>query len=213
MSTEKIVAETRTEFGKGAARRIRRDGKIPAVVYGHGSDAQHIILPGHDTTMALRHHGKSAVLELEIEGKTQLAMTKQVQVDHLHRVIEHIDFVAVKKGEKVVAEVAVSVVGDSAPDTLVMTDVNTIALEAEALHVPEHIEVSVEGAHAGTQITAGDLTLPAGVVAVAPETVVVTIAAAPTAAQVEAELESAEAEAGIVHEAPEAEAADGSESE
>lgn len=218
MSTEKIVAENRTEFGKGAARRIRRDGKIPAVVYGHGSDALHIILPGHDTTMALRHHGKSAVLELEIDGKSQLALTKQVQVDNLRRVIEHIDFIAVKKGEKVVAEVAITVVGDSAPDTLVMTDVNTIALEAEATHVPENIEVSVEGAEAGTQITVADLTLPSGVVAVAPETVVVTVAAAPTAAQVEAELESAEAEAGIVHEAPEAEAeaetaAEGTESE
>lgn len=201
MSTEKITAELRTEFGKGAARRIRRENKIPAVVYGHGGDPVHVTLPGHETLMALRHHGKNALLELDIDGKAQLALTKQIQVDDIHRLIEHIDFVAVIAGEKVTVEVAVVVVGEAAPDTLVTTESSTITLEAEATHVPEQIEVSVEGLEAGTMIHAGDVTLPQGVtLAGDAETAIVHVAAAPTAAMVEAELEAAEAEAGIVHE-------------
>ncbi len=145
MSTEKITAEKRTEFGKGAARRIRRDNKIPAVIYGHGADAIHVTLPGHATTMALKHHGANALLEFDIDGGTQLALTKQVQVDHIRRVIEHIDFVAVKAGEKVTVEIPVLAIGDAAPDTLVTIEHNTIAVEAEATHVPESIEVSIEG--------------------------------------------------------------------
>jgi large subunit ribosomal protein L25 len=207
MSTEQLVAETRTEFGKGAARRIRREHKIPAVIYSHGSEATHITLPGHETMMALRHHGKSAVLELVIDGKPQLALTKQVQIDHLKRVIEHIDFVAVKAGEKVVADVTVTIVGDSAPDTLVTLESATLSVEAEATHLPEGIEVSVEGLEAGTSITAADVTLPSGVsLATDAAHIVVHIGAAPTAAQAEAELEAAEAEAGIEKDAPEAEA-------
>jgi len=201
MATEKIPAELRTEFGKGAARRIRREHKIPAVVYGHGSDATHITLPGHETMLALRHHGKNAVLELQIDGKTQLALTKQVQVDDIRRLIEHIDFVAVKAGEKVTAEIPVVTVGESAPETLVTIAHATIAVEAEATHLPESLEVSVEGLEAGTMITAGEVALPSGVTLAADADLqVVHVAAAPTAAMVEAELEAAEAEAGIVHE-------------
>ena len=107
MATEKIPAETRTEFGKGAARRIRRDNKIPAVVYGHGNDPVHVTLPGHDTMMAIKHGGANALLELEIEGKGQLALTKEVQIDPIRRIIEHIDFVAVRRGEKVTVDVPV----------------------------------------------------------------------------------------------------------
>jgi large subunit ribosomal protein L25 len=201
MTSEKITAEKRTEFGKGAARRIRRENKIPAVVYGHGSEAVHVTLPGHDTMLALKHHGPNALLELDIEGKTQLALTKQVQVDHIRRVIEHIDFVAVKAGEKVTVAVPVVTVGEAGPDTLVTLEHAEINLEAEATHVPESIEVSVEGVEAGTIITAGEITLPQGVTLVDDaEVQVVNVAAAPSAAQVEAELEAAEAEAGIVHE-------------
>ena len=98
---EKITAEMRTEFGKGAARRIRRDNKIPAVVYGHGNDPMHLTLPGHDTMMALKHGGANALLELDIEGRSQLALAREVQIDPLLRVLEHIDFIAVRKGEKV----------------------------------------------------------------------------------------------------------------
>lgn len=162
MSEDLIVAELRTEFGKGAARRIRRESKIPAVIYGHGSDSIHVTLPGHDTTMAIKHGGANAVLSIEVDGKVQLALTKQVQADPIKRVIEHIDFVAVKKGEKVTIEVPVVVVGDAARETLVVTEHPTVSVEAEATHIPESIEVSVEGAEAGTQIHARDLTLPKG---------------------------------------------------
>ena len=200
MTSEKITAEKRTEFGKGAARRIRRQNKIPAVVYGHGADALHVTLPGHETMMALKHHGQNALLELSIEGQTQLALTKQIQVDHIRRVIEHIDFVAVKAGEKVSVAIPVVTVGEAAPDTLVTLEHAEINVEAEATHVPESVEVSVEGVEAGTMITAGEITLPQGVTLVDDADVqVVNVAAAQTAAQFEAELESTEAEAGIVH--------------
>ncbi|MEP9381754.1 50S ribosomal protein L25/general stress protein Ctc [Nocardioides sp. KR10-350] len=210
MATEKITAETRTEFGKGAARRIRREDKIPAVVYGHGGDPIHVTLPGHETMMALKHHGPNALLELSIDGKTQLALTKQVQLDSVRRLIEHVDFIAVKAGEKVTVEVPIVIVGEAAPETLVTTERDVVALEAEATHVPESVEVSVEGAEAGTQITAGELTLPEGTTLAAdPELLVVHISQAQTAAQLEAELEAAEAEAGITHEEhEEAEAAE-----
>lgn len=205
MSSEKITAELRTEFGKGAARRIRRENKIPAVVYGHSTEPVHLTLPGHETLMALRHHGKNALLELSIQGKPQLALTKQVQVDDIHRLIEHIDFIAVRAGEKVTVEVPVVVVGEAAPETLVTVEHSAIAVEAEATSVPESLEISVEDLEAGTIIHAGAVTLPEGVTLVAdPGIAVVNVGAAPTAAMVEAELEAAEAEAGIVHEESEA---------
>ncbi|CAN5224466.1 MAG: 50S ribosomal protein L25/general stress protein Ctc [Nocardioides sp.] len=205
MSNEKIVAESRTEFGKGAARRVRRDGKIPAVIYGRGSEPIHLTLPGHATTMALRHHGTSAILELEIDGKPQLALTKQVQVDNLKRVIEHIDFIAVTKGETLQVELILSTVGEAAKGTIVTVTHPSLIVEAEATAVPESVEVSVEGAEAGTTITASDVVLPSGVTLVSdPDLQVAHVAAAPTAAQVEADLEAAEADAGIVHDEPEA---------
>lgn len=216
MTSEKITAEKRTEFGKGAARRIRRENKIPAVVYGHGSDAIHVTLPGHDTMMALKHHGQNALLELDIDGTTQLALTKQVQVDHIRRVIEHIDFVAVKAGEKVTVAIPVVTVGEAAADTLVTLEHSEINVEAEATHVPESIEVSVEGVEAGTMITAGEITLPQGVTLLDDaDAQVVNVAAAQTAAQFEAELEAVEAEAGVVHDEPQAatEAAEATEAE
>ncbi|HTW16448.1 MAG TPA: 50S ribosomal protein L25/general stress protein Ctc [Nocardioides sp.] len=199
--SEKITAETRTEFGKGAARRIRRENKIPAVVYGHGNDPIHLTLPGHATMMALKHGGANALLDLDIDGKSQLALTKQVQVDPIRRVIEHVDFVAVVKGEKVTVDVPVHVVGDAAPETLVVTENATVQLEAEATHIPEFIEVSVEGAAAGTQIHASDLTLPSGAtLLVDGDTLVVNVTEQISAAALESELEEAEAEAGIERE-------------
>jgi large subunit ribosomal protein L25 len=201
MATEKIAAETRTEFGKGAARRIRRDDKIPAVLYGHGNDPVHVTLPGHDTMMALKHGGANALLELDIEGKAQLALTKQVQVDPIRRTIEHIDFVAVRRGEKVTVDVPVHLHGDAAPETLVVTEHATVQIEAEATAIPERIEISIEGAEVGTQILAGTLELPEGSTLLTdPETLVVNVVPAPTEEQVEAELEEAEAEAGIERE-------------
>ena len=212
MSSEKIQAEVRTEFGKGAARRIRRDNKIPAVVYGHGNEPVHLTLPGHDTMMAIKHGGANAVLELEFEGQSQLALTKQVQVDPVRRVLEHVDFVAVKRGEKVTVDVPVHVVGDAAAETLVVTENATIQVEAEATHIPEQFEVSIEGAEAGTQILAGQVELPKGVTLLTEaDTLVVNVTAAQTAEQAEAELEEAEAEAGIEKDAPEADAAESAE--
>ena len=203
--SEKIKAETRTEFGKGAARRIRREHKVPAVVYGHGGDPIHLSLPGHETMMALKHGGANALLELDIDGRTQLALTKQVQIDPIKRHLEHIDLVAVVRGEKVTVDVPVHVVGDAAPETLVVSEHATVQLEAEATHIPELIEVSVEGAAAGTQILASQLELPSGATLVTDaEALVVNVTAAQTAESLEAELEAAEAEAGIEREESEA---------
>jgi large subunit ribosomal protein L25 len=207
-TTEKIVAETRTEFGKGAARRIRRSDKIPAVIYSQGQEPQHLTLPGHDTMMALKHGGANAVLELEIDGQAQLALAKQVQVDPIKRQIEHVDFVAVKRGEKVVVDVPVVVVGEAGPETLVVTENATVSVEAEATHIPESIEVSVEGAEAGTLIHASDLSLPSGATLLTEgETLVVNVAQQVSAEALEAELEEAEAEAGIEREESDEDAA------
>lgn len=176
MSAEKIQAETRTEFGKGAARRIRRDNKVPAVIYGHGNDPIHVTLPGHATMMALKHGGANALLELDIEGTSQLALTKQVQVDALKRTLEHIDFVAVRRGEKVTVDVPIHVIGEAVSDTLVVTENTTVQVEAEATHIPEFIEVSIEGAEVGTQIHASDLDLPQGTTLIVdPETLIVNV--------------------------------------
>ena len=211
---EKITAETRTEFGKGAARRIRRQDKVPAVLYTHGDAPVHLTLPGHDTMMALKHGGANALLELEIDGKTQLGLTKQIQVDPITRILEHVDFVLVKKGEKVTVDVPVHLVGEAGPDTLVVTENNTISLEAEATHIPEYIEVSIEGAEVGTQILASQLDLPSGSTLLTDdETLIVNVTNAPTEEEIEAELEEAEAEAGIERDESDEEAAEAAEEE
>ena len=198
---EKITAEKRTEFGKGAARRIRREDKIPAVVYGHGNDPIHLTLHGHDTMMALKHGGANALLELDIDGDTQLALTKQVQVDPIRRVLEHVDFVAVRRGEKVTVDVPIHVSGDAAPETLVVTENSTVQVEAEATNIPDRIEVSVAGAEIGTQIHASDLVLPEGTTLLTdPQSLIVNVTQQQTAEQLESELAEAEADAGIVHE-------------
>jgi len=214
MSAEKITAESRTEFGKGAARRIRRTDKVPAVVYGHGNDPLHITLPGHETMMALKHGGSNALLELDVDGKTHLALTKQVQIDPITRHLEHIDFVAVRRGEKVTVDVVVHLVGEAVRDSLVVTENSTVSIEAEATHIPESVEIDIEGAEVGTQIHASDLKLPSGSTLLTdPETLVVNIINAPTAEEVEAELEEAEAEAGIEREESEEEAEAAAEAE
>ena len=210
MSEDQIKAETRTEFGKGAARRIRRDSKVPAVLYGHGNDPVHVTLPGHATMMALRNGGSNALLRLEIDGKEHLALTKQVQSDPIKGFLEHVDFVAVRKGEKVTVDVPVHVVGEAVSETLVVTENATVQVEAEATNIPEYLEISIEGAAVGTYLYASDLVLPSGSTLLSdPETLIVNVTHAPTAEEVEAELEEAEAEAGIEREesAEEAEAA------
>ncbi len=204
MAEIKIAAEPRTEFGKGAARRIRRADKVPAVLYGSGSDPIHITLPGHELALALKH-GANALLSIEVDGDSQLAIPKQVQRDPLKGFIEHADLLIVKKGQKVVVDVAIHVTGEAAPEALVVTENATVAIEAEATHIPEAIEVSIEGAEVGTQILAKDLVLPSGsTLAVDEDHMLINIVAAPTQAEVEAELAEAEAEAGIEHDEPEA---------
>ncbi|QLL06544.1 50S ribosomal protein L25/general stress protein Ctc [Mycobacterium vicinigordonae] len=177
-----LSATVRTETGKGASRRARREGKIPAVLYGHGSEPQHLELPGHDFAAVLRHSGTNAVLTLDIDGKEQLALTKALDIHPIRRSIQHADLLVVRRGEKVTVEVNVIVEGDAGPDTLVTQDANAIEIEAEALSIPEQLTVSVEGAEAGTQFTAGQIQLPKGVSLVSdPELLVVNVVQAPTA--------------------------------
>ena len=205
MSESNIQAEPRTEFGKGAARRIRRADKVPAVLYGHGSDPIHVTLPGHDTMLALKHGGANALLTLTVDGKEQLALPKQVQRDPVKGFLEHIDLLIVKKGEKVTVDVPVHLEGEPAPDALVVTEHATVTVEAEATHIPETIVVSIEGAAVGSQILVKDLQVPGGVTVLGDEeTLVVNVTHAPTAEELEAEREEAEAEAGIEREEPEA---------
>ncbi|WP_010148078.1 50S ribosomal protein L25/general stress protein Ctc [Serinicoccus profundi] len=209
----KISAEKRTEFGKGAARRIRRADKVPAVLYGHGTPPLHLSLPGHEAMLALRH--SNAVLTLDVEGESHMALAKDVQRDPIKRFIEHVDLVVVKKGEKVTVEVGVHLEGEAAPETVVTTDHSVLEVEAPITGIPEWLTVSVEGLEAGTQILAGEVELPEGVTLVTdPEALVVNVSQAISEEALEAELAEAEAEAGIEQdesdeEAAEAEAAEG----
>jgi len=188
----KLVAEIRDQFGKGFARRIRAAGRIPAVIYGHGTEPQHVSLPGHEVGLILRKANQ--VLELDIAGKTQLALVKDVQKDPVHQVIEHLDLVIVRKGEKVTIDVPVHVEGESAAGTIAALDANTLSIEAEATHIPERISVDIEGAEEGTQIFAKDLKLPEGSTLISdPETLVVNVTV-PAAADL-GESEAAEGEA------------------
>ncbi len=213
MSESNIQAEARTEFGKGAARRIRRADKVPAVLYGHGSDPIHVTLPGHDTMLALKHGGANALLTLTVDGKETLALPKQVQRDPIKGFLEHLDLLIVKKGEKVTVEIPVHLNGEPAPEALVTVEHAAVTVEAEATHIPEYIEVSVEGLEAGSQILAKDLDIPSGsTLHLDEDTLIVNVTHAPTAEELEAELEEAEAEVGIEREESE-EAAEGKSTE
>ncbi|MFJ7618052.1 50S ribosomal protein L25/general stress protein Ctc [Rhodococcus erythropolis] len=188
-----LVAVVRTEFGKGAARRARRDGQVPTVLYGHGEDPRHLNVPARDFAAILRAHGTNAILTLDIEGTEQVALTKSVVVHPIRNYIEHADLLVIKKGEKVTIDVNVIVVGDAAAGTMVAQDASTISIEADALHIPEQIEVSVEGLEIGTQILASQLELPKGSTLQADaDTLIVNVVAAPTEADLE---EGAEAPA------------------
>ncbi|SDQ67683.1 50S ribosomal protein L25/general stress protein Ctc [Quadrisphaera sp. DSM 44207] len=194
-----LTAETRTQFGKGAARRIRRAHKIPAVLYGHGEAPRHISLPGHETMLAVKH--ANALLSLQLEGgENALAVVKDVQVEPIRREIEHLDLVLVRRGERIEVQVPVHLSGEADPGAVVAVEANTLGVTAEATHLPEVITVDVEGAQAGTQVTAGQVRLPAGVeLSGDPEAIVVSVVAAPSAADVEADLAASEAELGIEH--------------
>jgi large subunit ribosomal protein L25 len=215
-TVNQLKVAVRAETGMGASRRARRDGKIPAVLYGHGADPQHLELPGRDFAAVLRNAGTNAVLTLDIEGKEQLALTKSLDIHPIRRSIQHADLVVVRRGEKVVVEVRVIIEGDAGPDTLVTQETNTIEIETDAMSIPEQLEVSVEGAEPGTQFTAGQITLPSGVNLISdPELLVVNVVNAPTAEELaeegagevteEAAAEAEEGEAGEGDEAAETE--------
>ena len=199
----KVTAELRDSFGKGFARRLRAAGKIPAVLYGHGTDPVHVALPGHQVALIIRR--ANALLELDIDGKQHLALVKDVQKDPVHQIIEHIDLLVVKKGEKIQVDVPIVVTGESFAGTIVNLENTTLAVEAEATHIPEHFEVSVEGLEEGAHITAADVKLPKGSSLLAdPELLIVAISV-PAATE---EPEAAEGESEAATEASEEAAAE-----
>jgi large subunit ribosomal protein L25 len=197
----RLVAEPRTEFGKGSARRTRRAGRVPAVLYGHGQDVVHLSLPAREFAAVLRNGGSNALITLVLDGTEHLALTKAVQRDPLTRVHEHVDLLAVRRGEKTTFDVPIVVVGEPGPDAITNHQLNTVSLEADATNLPDAIEVDVTGRTAGSTITAGDLTLPAGATLVTdPEALVIGFLGAPSAAELEADLagEGTEAPQGDV---------------
>uniref|UniRef100_UPI003B3B2A0E 50S ribosomal protein L25/general stress protein Ctc n=1 Tax=Pseudactinotalea sp. TaxID=1926260 RepID=UPI003B3B2A0E len=173
--TSTLAATVRTEFGKGAARRTRRAGLIPAVLYGHGTDPIHLALPSHDTFLALKGNA-NALLTLEFDGRTELALTKDVQRDAVKRTIDHLDLVIIRRGEKVVVDIPVHVEGESAPDTIHTVESQTLSVRADALSIPEGLVASIEGLEEGDAVRASDIVLPEGVeLETDPETTVVVI--------------------------------------
>jgi len=174
MAETKLVATARTEFGKGAARRLRRANLIPAVLYGHGSDPVHVALPGHALMLAVKH--TNALFEIELDGTKTLALAKDVQIEPVRQVIEHVDLLIVRRGEKVTVDVPVHVIGESYPGTIHVVETQTLSLEAEATHLPNRVEVSIEGLVDGSIVRAGDITLPEGSVLLTdPEHIVVAV--------------------------------------
>lgn len=210
MSEVRLSAEARTEFGKGGARRTRRAGKIPAVIYGHGADPRHVSLPAREFTNAVRHGGANVLLTLDLDGEEQLAIPKAIQRHALKGTFDHVDLLAVRLGEKVTIVVPLAISGDIAPGGLLATELNTVSIEAEATHIPNEIAVSIEGLAIGSQVTAGDLSLPTGSTLIGdPAQVLLIIQEAPTEAEIDAELAEAAEELGIVEDEPETEAAEG----
>jgi large subunit ribosomal protein L25 len=197
----RLVAEARTEFGKGSARRTRRAGRIPAVLYGHGLDVVHLSLPAREFSAVLRNGGGNALITIDLDGTEHLALTKAVQRDPLTRVYEHVDLLTVRRGEKTTVDVPIVIVGEPGIDAIPNHQLNTVSIEADATNLPDTIEVDVTGRTAGQNITAGDLVLPAGSTLITdPEALVIGFLGAPTAEALEAELAEAEAEAGIERE-------------
>ncbi|UZJ24079.1 50S ribosomal protein L25/general stress protein Ctc [Rhodococcus antarcticus] len=203
----RLAATQRTEFGKGAARRTRRDGNVPAVLYGHGTDPVHLSLPSLDFARVLRDNGTNAVVTIAVGSDEHLALVKTVVVHPIRNYIEHCDLLVIRRGEKVTVEINVVLVGEAAPGTLVTQESNTLEVEADVMSIPDELEVSVEGATVGTQILAGEVTLPDGATLGSdPESLVVNVVAAPTAEDLEAELDTEGA--GVVQEPSDAEVAE-----
>jgi large subunit ribosomal protein L25 len=189
VSEVKISAEPRTEFGKGGARRTRRAGQVPAVLYGHGEKPRHIALPVREFAAAIRHGGANQLFNININGGgTALALPKAIQRDPIKDTYEHVDLLVVRRGEMVTVDVPVQLIGAPAPETLVVHEHATLSVLADATRLPDHLEVSIEGLQAGTRVTAADVVLPEGTeLAVDPELVVAIMSSAPTAEQLAAE--------------------------
>jgi large subunit ribosomal protein L25 len=196
MVDNNLTAELRTQFGKGAARKIRAIGKIPAVIYGHGTDPQHVTLPGHELMLIIRKANQ--IITLDIEGTPQLALVKDVQKDPVRQIIEHVDLIVVRQGERVEVEVPIHVEGESYPGTIHNLENTSITVDVEATHIPESCVVSIEGFEDGTQITAGQVTLPAGAKLVTdPETLVLAVSVPQLDLTTDAEDAAAEGDQGV----------------
>ena len=188
MSEVKISAEPRTEFGKGGARRTRRAGKVPAVLYGHGEKPRHISLPAREFAAAIRHGGVNQLINIDInDGTGALALPKAIQRDPIKDTYDHVDLLIVRRGEKVTVEVPLHLIGEAARETLVVTEHNTLSILADATRLPDHLDVSIDGLGAGSRVTAGSVTLPEGIeLAADADLVLVVISAAPTAEEMQA---------------------------
>ncbi|ALD13395.1 50S ribosomal protein L25/general stress protein Ctc [Clavibacter capsici] len=196
MVDNNLTAELRTQFGKGAARKIRAIGKIPAVIYGHGTDPQHVTLPGHELMLIIRKANQ--IITLDIEGTPQLALVKDVQKDPVRQIIEHVDLIVVRRGERVEVEVPIHVEGESYPGTIHNLENTSITVDVEATHIPESFVVSIEGFEEGTQVTAGQVTLPAGANLVTdPETLVLAVSVPQLDLTTDAEDAAAEGDEGV----------------
>jgi large subunit ribosomal protein L25 len=211
MADVKISAESRTEFGKGAARRTRRAGRVPAVLYGRGTDPVHLSFDTVEFAAVMRENGRNAVLTVTGVGSDQLALTKSVVRDPIKGFIEHVDLVTIKRGEKVQVDVRVVTLGEAAAGTLVFQNEDTLSIEADALNIPEEITVVIDEAEIGTQFLAGEIRLPDGSTLLSdPELLVVNVTEAPTEDEMEEEIDVEGA--GVEEDAPEDEAAEDSES-
>ena len=205
MADVKITAQERTEFGKGAARRTRRAGRVPAVLYGHGTDPVHLSFDTVEFAAVMRENGRNAVLTVNGVGSAQLALTKSVVRDPIKGFIEHVDLVVVRRGEKVQVDIPVVTIGEAASGTLVFQNADTLTIQADAMDIPEEISVVIDGAEIGTQFQAGDIRLPDGSELVSdPEILVVNVTEAPTEDAMEEEIDTEGA--GVEEDAPEDEA-------
>ena len=192
MSDQKLAAEVRSEFGKGAARRARRNAQIPAVIYGHGAEPLHVLLPQKATTLALRT--SNALLTLDVDGDEHLALAKDIQRDPIAQIIEHVDLLTVRKGEKVHVDVNIHVEGEVAPGAILDLEEFTVLVEADATALPEALTINVEGREVGEHVHATDIQLPAGVSLLIPEDTVIAAVSAPTVAEPETAEEGAAAD-------------------
>ncbi|AJT40439.1 50S ribosomal protein L25/general stress protein Ctc [Psychromicrobium lacuslunae] len=205
MAENKLAAQLRTEFGKGAARRARRAHQIPAVIYGHGAEPLHIALPERETTRAARN--ANALLTLDIQGEEHLALVKDIQRDPVLQIIEHIDLLTVRRGEKVTVDIPVTLTGEVAPGAVANQEATSVSVEAEATHLPSALEVSIEGRGPGEHVHASDLVLPKGVALLTDAETLIVNVSEPVAQDLGEDAE-AEAEAGSEESAEEAPAAE-----